>query len=74
MCAKCELKLQDHCQTVIQVKEGDKTVTYYLEANDIAKAFHPTVCHDRAEVTATGTVRTVDGKQVMTVSAIDVKK
>jgi type 1 fimbria pilin len=74
MCAKCELKLQDKCQTVIQVKDGDKVVTYYLAANDVAKAFHPTICDGPAPVTATGTVATVDGKQVLTVSAIEVKK
>jgi hypothetical protein len=74
MCAKCELKLQKTCQTVIQVKEGDKTVTYYLAANDVAKAFHPTVCREPAEVTATGTISTVDGKNVLTASTIKVKE
>ena len=74
MCAKCELNLQDKCQTVIQAKEGDKTVSYYVASNDVAKAFHPKICHGPAQVTATGTVQTVDGKQVLTVGAIDVKK
>ncbi len=74
VCAKCELNLQDTCQTVIQAKEGDKTVSYYVAANDISKAFHPKICKAPAEVTATGTVKTVDGKQVITVSAIDLKK
>jgi type 1 fimbria pilin len=74
MCAKCELKLQDTCQTVVKVKDGDKVVTYYLAANQVAKAFHPTICDGPAPVTATGTVATVDGKQVLTVSTIEVKK
>jgi hypothetical protein len=75
MCAKCELGLQDKCQTVIQVKEGDKTVSYYLAANDVAKAFHSNICKaPAADVTATGTVATVDGKQVLTASTIDLKK
>jgi hypothetical protein len=74
MCAKCELKSQDTCQTVIQVKEGDKVVTYYVASNEVAKAFHSKVCHDTAQVTATGTVTVVDGKQTLTASAIDVKK
>jgi hypothetical protein len=73
-CAKCELNLQDKCQTVIQAKEGDKVVSYYLADNPAAKAFHPKVCHGTAQVTATGTVATVDGKQVLTVSTIDFKK
>jgi hypothetical protein len=29
-CAKCDLKDSKECQTVIQVKDGDKTVTYYF--------------------------------------------
>lgn len=74
MCAKCELDLQDKCQTVIQAKEGDKVVTYYLADNAVSKAFHPSVCHGRAQVTASGTVATVDGKQVLTASAIDLMK
>ena len=74
MCAKCELNIQDKCQTVIQAKEGDKIVTYFVAANDVAKAFHPKVCHGPEQVTATGTVATVDGKQILTVSTIEVKK
>jgi type 1 fimbria pilin len=74
VCAKCELNLQDTCQTVIQAKEGDKTVSYYLAANDVAKAFHPKICKGPAQVTATGTVQTVDGKQVLTVSTIEIAK
>jgi hypothetical protein len=74
MCAKCELKLQGTCQTVIQTKEGDKTVLYYVAPGDVAKAFHPKICEGPADVTATGTVATVDGKQVLTVSTIELKK
>jgi type 1 fimbria pilin len=74
VCAKCELNQQDKCQTVIQAKEGDKVVSYYLAGNDTAKAFHPKVCKSSAEVTATGVVSTVDGKQVLTASAIELKK
>jgi quinolinate synthase len=74
MCAKCELNLQDKCQTVIQVKEGDKTVSYYVAANAVAKAFHPKVCTSTAQVTATGTVQTVDGKQVLTATSIQLKE
>jgi hypothetical protein len=73
VCAKCELNLQDKCQTVIQAKEGDKVVNYYLADTDAAKAFHPRICHGPAQVTATGTVSTVEGKQVLTVSTIEIK-
>jgi|SRR5471030_1455345 len=73
-CAKCELGLQDKCQTVIQVTEGDKVVNYYLAANDAAKAFHSKICKAPAPATATGTVTTVDGKLVLTASAVELKK
>jgi Family of unknown function (DUF6370) len=74
VCAKCELGLQDKCQTVIQAKEGDKVVSYYLADNAASKAFHPKICKSPAPVTATGTVSTVDGKQVLTVSTIEITK
>lgn len=74
MCAKCELKLQDKCQTVIQVKEGDKTVLYYVAGNSVGKGFHSTVCESPATVTATGTVATVNGQLVLTPTSIEVKK
>jgi hypothetical protein len=74
MCAKCELNLQDKCQTVIQVKEGDKIVSYYVADNNVAKTFHPKICKGPAEVTATGTIETVNGKQMLTVSTIEIKK
>jgi hypothetical protein len=74
MCAKCELNLQDNCQTVIQAKEDGKVVNYYVAANTVAKAFHPNVCKSTAQVTATGTVATVDGKLVLTASSIEIKK
>ena len=74
VCAKCELNLQDKCQTVIQVREGDRVVSYYLAANDAAKAFHSNICKGPAPATATGTVAIVEGKQVLTASTIEIKK
>ncbi len=74
-CAKCMLKEGDKCQTVIQSenKQG-KTVTYYLADNDVAKAFHQNVCKEAKKVTATGTVKKVDGKSQLTVSKIELAK
>ena len=70
-CAKCMLKEADKCQTVIQVenKKG-KTVNYYLVENDVSKAFHENVCKEAKKVTATGTVKKVEGKNEFTVSKI----
>jgi hypothetical protein len=74
-CAKCMLKETDKCQTVIQVenKKG-KTVNYYLASNDVSKAFHQNVCKEAKKVTATGTVKKVDGKNEFTVSKIELTK
>jgi hypothetical protein len=74
MCAKCEMKETKTCQNAIKVKDGDKTIVYYLEANDVSKAFHKNVCSATAKVKATGTVKEVEGKQVLTVSKIEVDK
>ena len=71
-CAKCMLKETDKCQTVIQVenKKG-KTVSYYLAENDISKAFHENVCKEAKKVTATGTIKKVEGKNEFTASKIE---
>jgi len=74
-CAKCMLKETDKCQTVIQVenKKG-KTITYYLADNDVSKAFHQNVCKEAKKVTATGTIKRVDGKHEFTASKIALAK
>jgi len=73
-CAKCSMKETSSCQNAIQVKEGDKTVTYYLTKNDISKEFHENLCHGPKQVTATGTVKEVDGKKELTVTKIELVK
>ena len=71
MCAKCELKETAKCQNAIQVTAAGKTTTYYLADNPVSKAFHSKVCQAVVEkVTATGTVKTEAGKQVLTASKI----
>jgi len=74
-CAKCMLKETDKCQTVIQTenKKG-KTINYYLTDNDASKAFHQNVCKEAKKVTATGTVKKVNGKNEFTVSKIELAK
>ena len=74
-CAKCMLKETDNCQTVIQAEnKTGKTVTYYLADNDVSKAFHHNVCKETKKAAATGTVKKVDGKNVFTVSKIEITK
>lgn len=73
-CAKCALKETAACQTVIQVQESGKTVNYYLAKNDVSKSFHEDVCHDTKKVTATGTVKEVDGKKEFMATKIALAK
>ena len=74
-CAKCMLKEGDKCQTVIQSEnKNGKTVNFYLVDNDVSKAFHENVCKAAKKVTATGTVKKVDGKNEFTASKIELAK
>jgi hypothetical protein len=73
-CAKCALKEGDKCQNVIQTKEDGKTVTYYLAKNDVSNEFHSNICKETKKVTATGTVKEVDGKKEFTATKIELAK
>jgi gas vesicle protein len=74
-CAKCALKETSKCQTVIETEgKNGKKVTYYLANNDVAKGFHENVCSATKKVTATGTVKKVDGKEEMEVTKIEIAK
>ena len=72
VCAKCTLHESDKCQTVIQAQVAGKAVNYYLTDNDVSKAFHKNICSGPGEqVTATGTIKEKDGKEMLTVSKIE---
>jgi hypothetical protein len=73
-CAKCSLKETSACQNAIKVKEGNKTVTYYLVHNQVSKDFHPKICTSTAKVVATGTVKEANGKMEMTPTKIELDK
>jgi len=71
-CAKCALKESDKCQNVIEATENGKTVKYYLADNKVSKDFHKeNLCKESKKVTATGTVKEVDGKKELTASKIE---
>jgi hypothetical protein len=72
-CAKCDLKEAQKCATVIQVKDGDKTVTYYFDA-DGDKANHKTICTEAKKGSVTGTVSDKDGKKTVKVSKVEFAK
>ena len=70
-CAKCSLKETKECQNVIQTEKGGKMVNYYLVDNDVSKEFHGKLCKESKKVTATGTVKEVDGKWQLTPTKIE---
>jgi RecG-like helicase len=70
-CAKCALKEAKECQNVIQTQKDGRTVNYYLVANDVSKEFHGKLCKESKKVTASGTVKEVDGKLQLTPTKIE---
>lgn len=70
-CGKCALKEAESCQNVIQTKKDGKPVTYFLVENEISKAFHGKLCKESRQVTATGTVKELDGKLYLTATKLD---
>jgi hypothetical protein len=65
VCGKCTLKVCQKCTNVVQVKEGGKTVNYFVDDEGGKASYHRAVCpkgsKQKAEVT--GTVTTKDGKK-----------
>jgi hypothetical protein len=68
-CAKCELGETKACETVIVVKEGDKSVTYFFSKAS-HKEHHDAICAAAKTGTVVGTVseegkrKVVDAKKV----------
>jgi|SRR5882762_10289093 len=73
-CGKCAMHDTEKCQNVIEAKEDGKTVKYYLTDNKVSKDFHGEICKETKKVTATGRVKEVEGKKMLTVTKIEVVK
>lgn len=76
VCGKCALKETAKCSNVLQVKEGGKTVNYYLDDKGMKEPYHEGVCGgDKIEgVTVTGTVTEKDGKKTLKPTKVETKK
>jgi hypothetical protein len=77
LCAKCELKDKSFkkCTTAIQVKEGDKTVTYYLADKGHDEAYHEEICGGGSKIgTVVGTVTEKEGKKWITPKKVEYAK
>jgi hypothetical protein len=72
-CSMCSLHEGKTCSTVIQTKTDGKTVNYYVVDNEASKKLQK-LSHSGKKVTATGTVKEVDGKQTLTVTKFEAAK
>jgi hypothetical protein len=75
LCAKCVLKEAKTCTTAIQVKDGDKVVTYYLDDKGHTEPYHEAICGgEKKEGTVTGVVTEKDGKKYIKPSKVEYDK
>lgn len=77
VCGKCALKETDECSNVLQVKDGSKTVNYYLKDDGKAEKYHKNICtagKAGKAVTVTGKVSEKDGKKWLTGAKVEFDK
>jgi len=72
-CAKCDLKVEKECATVIVVKENGKDAIYYLDAKS-SKANHDAICQAAKQGSVTGVVSEKDGKRTITTTKVEFQK
>jgi hypothetical protein len=70
-CAKCVLKETAACDLTVTTDEAGKKVTYHLAKNDVAKDFGSKLCTSKTKIKATGTVKLVAGKHMLTATKIE---
>ena len=61
VCTKCKLSETDACGNALLVKEGTKTVTYYIKDKGKGEKYHK--CSGEQAAKVTGTVTEKDGKK-----------
>ena len=71
-CSKCKLKETEECGNALVVKDGDKSVTYYLKDTGKKETYH--VCNGEKDVKVTGKVVEKDGKKWIEDAKVEVKE
>ena len=78
VCAKCGLKEPGvkKCTNAIQVKDGDMTVTYFLDDKGNDETYHEGLCGGgtKSGAKVTGTVTEKDGKRWVKATKVEEKK
>jgi len=72
-CAKCDLKVEKNCATVIVVSENGTDQVYYLDQKS-AKANHDAICQLAKQGSVTGTISENDGKKTITATKVEFQK
>ena len=72
-CAKCDLKKEKGCKTVIVVKADKEEKVYYFD-KDAHKKYHGDTCTEAKEGTVTGTTGKDGDKLTVKVSKLEYKK
>jgi hypothetical protein len=77
VCTKCTLSETKGCEHAVKVKDGEKTVTYYLvKATEKGfKDYHGKVCpaDSTLDVKVTGVVSEKDGKKLINAAKVETK-
>ncbi|MDB5306457.1 MAG: hypothetical protein JWO38_659 [Gemmataceae bacterium] len=63
VCTKCKLGETEACGNALVVKDGDKTVTYYLKDKGKGEKYHK--CSGEQDAKVTGKVTEKDGKKTI---------
>jgi len=71
VCTKCKLSETDSCGNALQVKDGDKTVTYYLKDKGKAEKYHK--CSGEQDAKVTGKLTKDGDKLVITDAKVEKK-
>jgi len=75
VCGACKLNESKKCANVLQVKDKDKTINYWLTDKGNDETYHEKICGggELKDVTVTGVVSEKDGKKSVKASKVDVK-
>lgn len=72
VCSKCKLKETAECGNVLQVKDGEKTINYYLVDSGKGEDYH--VCTGEKAATVTGKIVEKDKKKTIESPKVELKK
>lgn len=76
MCGKCKLKTEGfkECVNALQVKDGDKVVTYFITDGGNGEDYHQCGTGETPNVTVAGLLTEKDGKKWIKPTKVTVKK